>query len=346
MFNTLQDAFLDFFEEQKDIKEMSAKEFYNSLDKNSLNNIIVTYYILSNNEEDLKDFISYKPKKSEMIDFICENLKEIIKSCLINCELDTCNEILFIASKKGIRKFDDGNFKPLLSIVDLKLGCVKYDKKTKKMLVFIPEEIRKNIIRIFKDDNIIECIKENDNLGNIILGIMSTYGVIELNRLGELLEIDSNYLLEYILRRKVSNEICEICYNNGNILIGSIGLDEKFMLDLNEMHKKYNIRKYSLDDYKKIECGEYLESLKSYKKLVKYLKDKYGFSNPDLVMFRDLVVLNFINNTQEKEFNATEALYRDLDDFIEKDEVKYKKIEKMVKDIYKEYPKWEKFGNI
>ena len=49
MFNTLQDAFLDFFEEQKDIKEMSAKEFYNSLDKNSLNNIIVTYYILSNN---------------------------------------------------------------------------------------------------------------------------------------------------------------------------------------------------------------------------------------------------------------------------------------------------------
>lgn len=346
MFNTLQDAFLDFFEEQKDIKEMSAKEFYNSLDKNSLNNIIVTYYILSNNEEDLKDFISYKPKKSEMIDFICENLKEIIKSCLINCELDTCNEILFIASKKGIRKFDDGNFKPLLSIVDLKLGCVKYDKKTKKMLVFIPEEIRKNIIRIFKDDNIIECIKENDNLGNIILGIMSTYGVIELNRLGELLEIDSNYLLEYILRRKVSNEICEICYNNGNILIGSIGLNEKFMLDLNEMHKKYNIRKYSLDDYKKIECGEYLESLKSYKKLVKYLKDEYRFSNPDLVMFRDLVVLNFINNTEEKEFDATEALYRDLDDFIEKDEVEYKKIEKMVKDIYKEYPKWEKFGNI
>lgn len=346
MFNTLQDAFLDFFEEQKDIKEMSAKEFYNSLDKNSLNNIIVTYYILSNNEEDLKDFISYKPKKSEMIDFICENLKEIIKSCLINCELDTCNEILSIASKKGIRKFDDGNFKPLLSIVDLKLGCVKYDKKTKKMLVFIPEEIRKNIIRIFKDDNIIECIKENDNLGNIILGIMSTYGVIELNRLGELLEIDSNYLLEYILRRKVSNEICEICYNNGNILIGSIGLNEKFMLDLNEMHKKYNIRKYSLDDYKKIECGEYLESLKSYKKLVKYLKDEYRFSNPDLVMFRDLVVLNFINNTEEKEFDAIEALYRDLDDFIEKDEVEYKKIEKMVKDIYKEYPKWEKFGNI
>lgn len=346
MFNTLQDAFLDFFEEQKDIKEMSAKEFYNSLDKNSLNNIIVTYYILSNNEEDLKDFISYKPKKSEMIDFICENLKEIIKSCLINFELDTCNEILSIASKKGIRKFDDGNFKPLLSIVDLKLGCVKYDKKTKKMLVFIPEEIRKSIIRIFKDDNIIECIKENDNLGNIILGIMSTYGVIELNRLGELLEIDSNYLLEYILRRKVSNEICEICYNNGNILIGSIGLNEKFMLDLNEMHKKYNIRKYSLDDYKKIECGEYLESLKSYKKLVKYLKDEYRFSNPDLVMFRDLVVLNFINNTEEKEFDATEALYRDLDDFIEKDEVEYKKIEKMVKDIYKEYPKWEKFGNI
>lgn len=346
MFNTLQDAFLDFFEEQKDIKEMSAKEFYNSLDKNSLNNIIVTYYILSNNEEDLKDFISYKPKKSEMIDFICKNLKEIIKSCLINCELDTCNEILSIASKKGIRKFDDGNFKPLLSLVDLKLGCVKYDKKTKKMLVFIPEEIRKNIIRIFKDDDIIECIKENDNLGNIILGIMSTYGVIELNRLGELLEIDSNYLLEYILRRKVSNEICEICYNNGNILIGSIGLDEKFMLDLNELHKKYNIRKYSLDDYKKIECGEYLESLKSYKKLVKYLKDEYGFSNPDLVMFRDLVVLNFINNTEEKEFDAAEALYRDLDDFIEKDEVEYKKIEKMVKDIYKEYPKWEKFGNI
>lgn len=346
MFNTLQDAFLDFFEEQKDIKEMSAKEFYNSLDKNSLNNIIVTYYILSNNEEDLKDFISYKPKKSEMIDFICKNLKEIIKSCLINCELDTCNEILSIASKKGIRKFDDGNFKPLLSLVDLKLGCVKYDKKTKKMLVFIPEEIRKNIIRIFKDDDIIECIKENDNLGNIILGIISTYGVIELNRLGELLEIDSNYLLEYILRRKVSNEICEICYNNGNILIGSIGLDEKFMLDLNELHKKYNIRKYSLDDYKKIECGEYLESLKSYKKLVKYLKNEYGFSNPDLVMFRDLVVLNFINNTEEKEFDATEALYRDLDDFIEKDEVEYKKIEKMVKDIYKEYPKWEKFGNI
>ena len=346
MFNTLQDAFLDFFEEQKDIKEMSAKEFYNSLDKNSLNNIIVTYYILSNNEEDLKDFISYKPKKSEMIDFICKNLKEIIKSCLINCELDTCNEILSIASKKGIRKFDDGNFKPLLSLVDLKLGCVKYDKKTKKMLVFIPEEIRKNIIRIFKDDDIIECIKENDNLGNIILGIMSAYGVIELNRLGELLEIDSNYLLEYILRRKVSNEICEICYNNGNILIGSIGLNEKFMLDLNEMHKKYNIRKYSLDDYKKIECGEYLESLKSYKKLVKYLKNEYGFSNPDLVMFRDLVVLNFINNTEEKEFDATEALYRDLDDFIEKDEVEYKKIEKMVKDIYKEYPKWEKFGNI
>lgn len=346
MFNTLQDAFLDFFEEQKDIKEMSAREFYNSLDKNSLNNIIVTYYILSKNEVELKDYIGYKPKKSEMVDFICENLKEIIKSCLINCELDTCNEILSIASKKGIRKFDDGNFKPLLSIVDLKLGCVKYDKKTKKMLVFIPEEIRKNIIRIFKDDNIVECIKENDNLGNIILGIMSTYGVIELDRLAELLELDSNYLLEYILRRKVSNEICEVCYNNGNILVGSLGLDEKFMLDLNEMHKKYNIRKYSLDDYKKIECAEYLEGLRPYKKLFKYLKDKYGFSNPDLILFRDMIVLNYITNIEQKKYDETEALYRDLDDFIEKDEVEYKKIEKMIKDIYKEYPKWEKFGNI
>ena len=78
MFNTLQNTFLDFFGEQNDIKEMSAREFYNSLDKNSLNNIIVTYYILSKNEEDLKDYIGYKPKKSEMVDFICENLKEII----------------------------------------------------------------------------------------------------------------------------------------------------------------------------------------------------------------------------------------------------------------------------
>ena len=26
--------------------------------------------------------------------------------------------------------------------------------------------------------------------------------------------------------------------------------------------------------------------------------------------------------------------------------LQYKKIEKMIKDIYKEYPKWEKFGNI
>ena len=65
MFNTLQNTFLDFFGEQNDIKEMSAREFYNSLDKNSLNNIIVTYYILSKNEEDLKDYIGYKPKKSE-----------------------------------------------------------------------------------------------------------------------------------------------------------------------------------------------------------------------------------------------------------------------------------------
>ena len=45
MFNTLQNTFLDFFGEQNDIKEMSAREFYNSLDKNSLNNIIVTYNI-------------------------------------------------------------------------------------------------------------------------------------------------------------------------------------------------------------------------------------------------------------------------------------------------------------
>ena len=36
MFNTLQNTFLDFFGEQNDIKEMSAREFYNSLDKNGV----------------------------------------------------------------------------------------------------------------------------------------------------------------------------------------------------------------------------------------------------------------------------------------------------------------------
>ena len=81
-------------------------------------------------------------------------------------------------------------------------------------------------------------------------------------------------------------------------------------------------------------------------KLFKYLKDKYGFSNPDLILFRDMIVLNYITNIEQKEYDETEALYRDLDDFIEKNEVEYKKIEKMIKDIYKEYPKWEKFGNI
>ena len=208
MFNTLQDAFLDFFEEQKDIKEMSAKEFYNSLDKNSLNNIIVTYYILSNNEEDLKDFISYKPKKSEMIDFICENLKEIIKSCLINCELDTCNEILFIASKKGIRKFDDGNFKPLLSIVDLKLGCVKYDKKTKKMLVFIPEEIIDTVVLAIKNVKW-NKVKKLDELNEILIGYIKIQGVTLLlnacNVGATILNFDPEDVLKHMLNNKLFN---------------------------------------------------------------------------------------------------------------------------------------------
>ena len=76
------------------------------------------------------------------------------------------------------------------------------------------------------------------------------------------------------------------------------------------------------------------------------MKDEYGFSNPDLILFRDMIVLNYITNIEQKEYDETEVLYRDLDDFIEKDEVEYKKIEKMIKDIYKVYPKWEKFGNI
>ena len=80
--------------------------------------------------------------------------------------------------------------------------------------------------------------------------------------------------------------------------------------------------------------------------MMPYLKDEYGFSNSDLIIFKDMIVLNYITNIEQKEYDETEVLYRDWDDFIEKDEVGYKKIEKMIKDIYKEYPKWEKFGNI
>jgi hypothetical protein len=118
------------------------------------------------------------------------------------------------------------------------------------------------------------------------------------------------------------------------------------MLNLNEEHKKYKIRKYSLDDYKKIDNGNYVEELKSYKKLKKYLIDYYSFDNSDLILFRDIIVLNFITNSEQREYDPVESLHNDLLDFIEKDEVEYKKIEKMIKDIYKEYPKWEKFGNV
>lgn len=346
MINALENAFLDFFADQKSVKEVSAREYYNSLDKDSLNNVIVTYYILSNNLEDLNEFNSYKPKKSEMIDFICKNLKEIVKSCLINCDLDVSNDILLIANKKGIRMYDDAKFKPFIFIIDMKLGYVKYDKKTKKMSVFIPDEIRKSIISVLKDSNVIECIKTNNELGDALRGITSAYGVIEFDRLVEILEIDGAYLFDYILKNQMTDHICEICQNGDEIIIGLMGLNDEFMLNLNEKHKKYKMKKYSLEDYKKIDSGEYLEHLRSYKKLIKYLKNEFDFSNSELIIFRDMIVMDYIINIEEKEFDATELLYKNLEDFIEKNDVEYKKIGKMLNDIYNEYPKWEKFGNI
>lgn len=346
MLNKLDNAFLEFFEGQKEIKEKSVGDFYNSFDKETLKGIILRYYVLSDSDKDLIEFSKYNAKKSEMVDFICDNLEEILKSCIINLDMKTCENVLDITSKKGVRMYDDFRYRPLFSLIDLHIGYVKYDKKLKKFLIFIPEESRKLINKILKDDDILECIKDNENLGSILLGTMSTYGVMSVTDLSNLLGMDDKYLLDCIYKRKLTDGCFELVLTEDDVIVGVIGLDEKFMLNLNEEHKKYKIRKYSLDDYKKIDNGNYVEELKSYKKLKKYLIDYYSFDNSDLILFRDIIVLNFITNSEQREYDPVESLHNDLLDFIEKDEVEYKKIEKMIKDIYKEYPKWEKFGNV
>ena len=104
-------------------------------------------------------------------------------------------------------------------------------------------------------------------------------------------------------------------------------------------------KKFSKEDYKLISDGNYVDKLKSYKKFVIYLCRNYIGINKDIEYIKEMIVNDYIYSAQTCIEQADDNFKKNIQDFIETDEQILNELLVLIKNIYKEYPKWIKRGN-
>lgn len=157
-------------------------------------------------------------------------------------------------------------------------------------------------------------------------------------------KIDIDELNHVIESKSFFEEINIYLYNDEKLLCNLEFADEDYALDFYE-EQRMHYNKFSKQDYKLISEGKYVDKLKSYKKFVNYLCRNYIGISKDIEFIKQIIVNDYIYSAQISIETADNNFKKNIQDFIETDEETLNELLVLMKNIYREYPKWIKRGN-
>lgn len=132
--------------------------------------------------------------------------------------------------------------------------------------------------------------------------------------------------------------------DDGEILVCGIEFDEENLALDFYSKMQGNYKKFTKKEYEMFYNDTYIETLNSYKELVKYLE--YNYDIEDISVIKDLLILDYVEVSQLDSLKANNNLEEHIKEFFEVDKLQLGIISSMIKNVYAEYPKWIKKGDI
>lgn len=348
----IKDVFLN--NNNKKVKDENIQEFLTSLKTGELVKFALFQPFVDGEYGNLYKVksMSNKPKKF-IIEYIMNNLDMILKCYIKYINNSLLKQLKYVIDNNG-KEFVFGSLPITIHFIDIlkrfSIAKVEYNKKEDSLKIFMPKEY----IEIFKncldDKELLEKSKYNTKVYNNAMYMVNTYGIVPFDKLHELFssqifKIESDELYHIISTVGLLDEIYIYNYNEETLVCNLEFDNEDLALDFYD-NQKMDYKKYSKEEYKKISEITYVEKLKSYKKFTIFLCRNYDGISKDLDYIRDFFVYDYISFAQTSIENAERAFRNNIVKFIELDDNDLDQLSKLMKNIFDEYPKWSKRGNI
>lgn len=307
------------------------KEYLDTLTKEELNSILSFYNIK----------FKKNIKKESLIDLIMDNLNNIVNKSTEVFQDDELANIKLVIKKKGL--------------VEVRLNYLLYDfletltrnhliiKKDTK-LFYMPKEILSLFNKKVNNKNVLEHIKNNTEEYKLLMGFIDAYGVVDFDLLY------SNYSKEYKLKKDAA--VSRISF------LSDYYKEFKIFKDKNKLYvasniinnlkeckiyikKKENYKLYTNEELANIHTFKYMESYKSYKKLVKYIRANYEVSKNSTKIINKWVMIPYLAEYQLDKNTAKEKLVKLLEEYFEfKNDKQKNKFLNLAEDMAMDYPNW------
>ena len=338
----------------KKIKEENLKEYLTSLKKEELIKMAISQTFIDKNYFDLYKVNNLKNKaKKEIIDYITEKLDKILESFIKIIKTEEIEQLENVIKNNGKKiLFDDlkVSIRFILLLKNFSLAKVEYNNKEDSLKIFMPKEFVDIFNNCFKNKKLLELNNYNNKVYNYVRDVINTYGIVTLDKLYELFEsqmfkIDKKDL-KHIIEIVTIYEEEHIYEYNGETLLCSVEFgDEDYALYFYDS-QKMDYKRYSKEDYKNISSFKYVEKLKAYKKFVNYLCRNYGGISEDLEYINDFIVYDYFASAQTSIETADYNFRANIVKILEVNNGEIEELLKLMKNIFKEYPKWIKRGNV
>lgn len=355
--------FEEYEVQQKEAIIEEIKEIAN--DKVEQNKTYEQYVQEKRNEDELLPFLGPQIiiKTSEEINqikkdlkkYIIEKQEEILKENMIYMPDSVIQEIAN-APKNGIIEIDfEEDISEIVKIVKYELlknfGMAFIGMQANKVIIHIP--LIKEMKQILQDKEIMDKQKIINEKTHIILGICELHGAIKTKQVYHLMEefygkTDKEQFAKFLIM------VCEV-FGVGRIKIdkktGSVQFIYENWLD-EEMAKKIinsnkEVKTHTKEEYLKYGTEDYLVNTKGYKKLKEEF-DSDIFGEDDLAELLHNLIIPYTIEARMGNKNMDEimkAMERQLVDILGEEGLielglDRKKIEKSLKEIVDELPKW------
>lgn len=306
--------------------------YLENLKKDELNKIVKDYHEIC----DIYDFEQgkniTKKNKKEIIDYITYNINNYIPS-LIKL-LDKNDYEILKNIIKNYKKLNNECIKENKQFFDYLISKqILFVSKTTKM----PKDIYNLIKATIIDKSTTKEITKNNYLYDLAKGLVIAYGVIDKKMfVDKLKKVDLKALLKI-----------EYYYKKTYIITKDMVITKK--ITNKEKTKKY-LNNTVCKEFKNKELInlarlKYHHNLKSYKKLLKTLKNNYVFKTEDINFIDKELIIPYLYNSLSEEDSAYKKMLKKVDNLFEFNNDKLKnKIIKLIIDIRNNFPIWEYRG--
>ena len=308
-------------------KEKGLKGF-STLKKDELIKIITDYNKMCEIFDETK-IEDTKSKKDVLVEKINEIKNKYLKYLIMSLDLKDYESLKNILKKNDTKTLNE--HKELINYFIDKHIIFQKDN------LEVPNDLE--FKRCFKNKDILKYVKKWNRIYDLANGIIIAYGVVSKKYFSFIIsgieekdkiisKLEFYYKKEYIIEDK---------------MIVSTKLSNKKRI--NKYFKDNNYKCFTNKEYVEMGKNIYHHNIKSYKKLIKTLKNFYVFKNKDIKFIDDNIVIPYLYNSLNEEDIANKNLEETIISLFEfkGDKLKNKLLQEISK-IRNEFPLWEYRG--